>query len=638
MPKKKTKLDQFADLSWNDLAEWAGSKILSRGKRYQREGRVHDLAVMEDDGLLAWVDGSERYATRVTMGDDGLPVSICTCPYEWACKHAVAVVIEYLERMEADRPIPKARRDDARQELLEDEDWDDEPDDEEAAVSVDMQQEIDLLLKGRTKAQLIALIHEIAREHPEVAQALVDRRQLSSGHTKTLVTRLRREIKEIGNDPGWQDYWRGDGYTPDYAGIRKNLETLLAAGHADEVLALGRELVSTGLRQVEESHDDGETAMEVAFCMPVVVKALDRSSLDAADKLNWALDAVLKDQYEVCEDFAEYLHRPHPKSAWGTLADGLLARLQGMKHPKGSDNFSRSYERDRISDWAVHALDRAGRNAEIFPLCEAEAKKTGNYERLVKRLVAARRYEEAEHWIKEGIRAVKDKWPGVTASLRDELLKIRTRQKNWPAVAAIEVEEFVRRSSRQAFSDCQKAAAKVKAWPKVREALLRYLEKGEPPWQQKGWPLPDSGLEVPKPDRKDRFPKIIDLIGIALLENNPEQVLYWYDRLPKPPYGGYGVDDDEIATAVRNHAPDRAVAIWQRKAERLIAQVKPRAYQEAGKYLRKAAKVMARDGRQADWEGYLQGLRLQHARKIRLMEVLDSLEDKPIIKKTKRPR
>lgn len=157
------------------------------------------------------------------------------------------------------------------------------------------------------------------------AQEIADRLQLTSGHTKTLVARLRREIQEVGEEPGWQDYWRGGGYTPDYSGIRKKLETLFEAGHADEVLSLGRELVSTGIRQVEESHDEGETMMEVAACMPVIVKALDRSSLDSTSKLNWALDALIEDPYEVCEAFAEYLHRRHPKSAWHAYPCGPTA-------------------------------------------------------------------------------------------------------------------------------------------------------------------------------------------------------------------------------------------------------------------------------------------------------------------------
>ena len=633
MPKTKSKLDRFVDLTWYDLEEWAGSKIVSRGKIYQRQGRVCDLAVTGDRRLIAWVDGTERYATKVIMEDDGLPEAICTCPFELDCKHAVAVVIEYLKRIEDNRPVPEASRGDARLEMLEDEDWGDEPVDEETVLSEDVRKEMGRFLKDKTKAQLVDLIYEIAQQHPEVAQEIVDRWQLTSGHTKTLVARLRREIQEIGDEPGWQDYWRGEGFTPDYSGIRNKLETLLEAGHADEVLVLGRELVSAGIRQVGESHDEGETMMEVAACMPVIVNALNRSSLDPVDKLDWALDAELKDQYEMCEAFAEYLHGKHPKSAWHTLADRLLVGLQEMKRSKGTDDFSRRYARDRLSNWAIHALDRAGRKDEIIPLCEVEAKKTGNYERLVTRLVAARRYEEAERWIQEGIRAIKDDWPGTAAGLRDQFRQIRTRQKNWLAVAAMQAEEFVRRPSRQSFKDCKKAAGKVKAWPEVRESLLQYLQKGEPPWQQKGWPLPESGLDVPEPERKDRFPLVNELIEMAILEKRPERVLYWYDQLPNKRHGWYGVDDEAIAAAVQTHAPDRAVAIWKSKAERLIARIKPKAYQEAGKYLRKAAMVMVKERRQEEWDRYLQSLRTRHSRKTRLMEVLDSLDNKPILKK-----
>jgi uncharacterized Zn finger protein len=633
IPKRKTRLDRFSDLTWNDIEEWAGGKIVSRGKSYQRQGRVSDLGVTDDGSLIAWVDGTERYATRVVMDEDGLPDSICTCPYELDCKHGVAVVIEYLKRIENNRRVPKAKQDDDRLELLEEEDWDDEPNDDENAMSEDIRQDIDGFLKGKTKAQLIDLIHDLAGQYPEMARDLSDRKQLISGNTKTLVTRLRREIRDIGNEPGWQNYWNGEGYTPDYSGIRKKLETLLKAGHTDEVLTLGRELVTTGTSQVEESHDEGETAMEITACMPVIVGALDRSSLDASDKLNWALDAVLEDQFEVCEAFAEYLHRRHAKSAWHTLADRLLARLNVLKSTKGADDFSRNYERDRLSDWAIHALERAGRKKEIIPLCETEARKTGSFDRLVERLVQERRYEDAERWIKEGIRGVGEKWPGIAAGLRDKLREIRTFEKNWPAVAAMQVEEFVRRPSRQVFTDCKKACGKAKAWPNVRESLLRYLEKGELPWKQKGWPLPESGLDRPDADQRKRFPLVDDLIEIAILEKKPDQVLRWYDQRPKGRFGWYGVDEDAIATAVQAHAPGRAVAIWKNKAERLIAQVKPSAYQEAVKYLRKAAKVMTQEKKQAEWERYLKSLREEHIRKRRLMEMLDGLDGKPIVKK-----
>ena len=123
------------------------------------------------------------------------------------------------------------------------------------------------------------------------------------------------------------------------------------------------------------------------------------------------------------------------------------------------------------------------------------------------------------------------------------------------------------------------------------------------------------------------------LIAIAILEKKPDQVLHWYDQILRKVFGRYGVDDDEVAAAVQSHAPERAVDIWNSKAERLIAQVKPKAYREAAKYLRKAGLVMEQQKKSKQWSQYLQGLRRQHARKIRLIEILDGLEGKPIVKK-----
>jgi uncharacterized Zn finger protein len=151
MPKKKTHLDRFADLTWNDLEAWAGGTIVTRGKNYQRHGRVADLAVTDDGSLIAWVDGSERYATRAVMDEDGLPYSICTCPYASDCKHGVAVVIEYLKQVENMRLVPQTRQDDDRLILLANEGRYVDED----IMSEDMQQDIDAFLQGKTKAQII---------------------------------------------------------------------------------------------------------------------------------------------------------------------------------------------------------------------------------------------------------------------------------------------------------------------------------------------------------------------------------------------------------------------------------------------------------------------------------------------------
>jgi integrase len=58
MPKKKTRLDRFADLTWSDIEEWAGGRIVSRGKTYQRQGRVSKSK--QDDDRLKLLEDENR--------------------------------------------------------------------------------------------------------------------------------------------------------------------------------------------------------------------------------------------------------------------------------------------------------------------------------------------------------------------------------------------------------------------------------------------------------------------------------------------------------------------------------------------------------------------------------------------------
>ena len=637
MAKKKT--NPFIDLSWDDVREWAGSKIVSRGRNYQRQNLVSELAVLDSGGLLAWVDGTNRYATQVNIDEDGLPASICTCPYGYDCKHGVAVVLEYLEHIKKDRRVPKAKKDDERLLLFDKSRWHDDIEDaedecdyndEEVNLTKKVRSEVNAYLNGKTKAQLTELILELAGEFPKVARDLLDRKQLASGSAQSLINRLKKEIREISSEPGWRNHWQHEGYTPDYSEIRVKLDTLLKTGHADEVLKLGNELIELGIRQIEESHDEGETAMEIEECMPAIVKALEQSSMTKADKLAWAVDTVLKDDYGIFHTLGEYLDRPHTKADWNTLADRLLKRLWAMKHSRDKNDFHRNYVRDGFTNWIVHALKCAGREEEVIPLCETEAQKTGSYTRLVEHLISEERYADAERWIQEGIRKTEKELPGIASDLRHRLKEIRTCQRDWAAVATMQTEEFVCYPSEKTFLECQKSNAKTRTWPKVRKHLLTYLEKGELPWKQKGWPLGKSNQTDPNTPFRKTFPMIHVLIDIAILEKKPERVLFWHDQSQNR-RSSSSIGDDRIAAAIRDYAPERAVSIWKAIAENLINRTKPSAYEQAAGYLRKAEKTMKCQKKQSQWNQYINSLRETHARKRRFIEILNQSGSLPII-------
>jgi uncharacterized Zn finger protein len=622
MAKKKKQTDKFINLTWDDLEEWAGYKIVSRGKRYQKQGRVSMLARTEDGNLDAIVKGSDIYGTKVLIMPDGRLESICTCPYTYNCKHGVATVLEYIDQVKRNIPVPSAVKKDERSMLIDRKQDSDEPDND-----------IDVFLRDQSRENLIELVNEVCVKYPEVERYLQDRIIFSTGSRESRIKHLRSQIREKSKEPGWQNYWDGEGFTPDFSEIRKNMETLLDERFADDVLSLGRELMSSGIELVETSHDEGETAIEIEECIPVIIRALEESSLDPVEKLDFAVNAIIDDEYGLLDTFNEFIESGHPADVWDKIADNMLARLENF--PDNSYELGLSnYKRDHISNWAVFALEKSGRDKEIIPLCEKEAPITASYTRLVNLLIDSRQYDEAEKWIHKGISSIKDKWPGIASDLRRQLLDIRTKQKNPQSVAALRVYEYVDHPSPKAYQVCKKASEKVRNWKEVRTCILNYHETGKIPWDRKEWPLPQPDFGFTETKIKKEYPMIRELISIFILEKDPEKVLFWYDRGIAERRWRFGFNTDEIAEAVKGFAPERAVDMWKATAEGLINRVNPKAYQEAVKYLRRAQKIMIEVNKQDTWDKYIQELRNKHARKTRLMEELNRMDRNPILIKT----
>jgi uncharacterized Zn finger protein len=280
-------------------------------------------------GLLAWVQGGSRYATRVALDQERLSAD-CTCPYGGTCKHVVAVALAYLDRPDQAPPLPVASANDPRIVLL----------DRKAAAAViasappSMPEptgdpKLTSFLSALSHQELVALMLDMARRFPELRDALAVRQMLASDDADQLEAEVLGRIIAAGATSGWGDRWDDEADLPDYSPVYDGLKLLLDQGHADAVVRLGEELLETGISQVEQSHDDGETASEVAACLSLVFQALPRSSLAPHEQLRWALNALLRDPYDLCHGAREILERPYPPETWSVVADDLLARLDG---------------------------------------------------------------------------------------------------------------------------------------------------------------------------------------------------------------------------------------------------------------------------------------------------------------------
>lgn len=208
-------INPFMALTWRDLEEWAGAKILSRGKAYQKSGQVKDLSITPQNELVAWVQGSARYATQVSCREGELS-SACTCPYSVDCKHGVAVVIDYLQAVKAGKTIPKMPENDKRLKMIEegvtawsedsDEGWEDELEEEEEASDARRPDDLDAYLKGKSKAELKKIVLEIVKNHPEIELELLSNTVMPRPTAEHVAQKISREIDRVSRESAWSSH------------------------------------------------------------------------------------------------------------------------------------------------------------------------------------------------------------------------------------------------------------------------------------------------------------------------------------------------------------------------------------------------------------------------------------------------
>ena len=706
MPKRKKKegkgsgaegesavREGWASLTWDDVGVWAWGRSLERGRAYQRHGHVRELAVGEDGRLLATVLGNERYVVSVWLtsgGKDQRKIgSVCTCPVGFSgCKHAVAVVAEYLQALADEEEVPTADPDDSRwNRLSRDDEADGDELDEWEIDEYEEEEEEDYFREagpkrkgrgsggsaGRSRAEwdeairehiggkgqeeLVELVCSLVDRFSELREEFQERITLGEGNVDRLVAQAQRELRELTSETAWRNSWTGEGYTPDFERLMHRLERLVDQGHADAVVKLGREFIERAMGQVEEADDEGETAMAAADCMPVIFDGVSKSSLSGVEKILFAIDTCLADSFDVVGEAVDtILDVEWPKSDWSAVADELGKRLKKMAKTVDRE-YSYKYARDRLSGWLLGALENAGRDDELLVVYEAEARETGSYKRLVEYLIGERKYEEAERWAQEGIEKTCEERPGIASSLASVLCDLARQRRQWDVVAADAAWRFFEHPSASTFKELVDRARKAKCVKAVRAAALAFLETGKAPVEpvvvakgkEKGkrklrvdsdWPLPvpDHLVAMICKERSfhvSRGPHFDVLLDMAIDAKDPTEVLRWYDKMCSGdgrPVGVWGGSTaDRVAAAVSGAHPERALEIYRQGLESQLPHAQIKSYESAARYLKAMGPIMESLGQAKEWEMLVAEIREKYRRRPRFMEILGRLERRTIV-------
>lgn len=699
MAAQRTSGDGWLSLTWDDLEEWAGARSVERGRSYQRGGRVKNLAITDAGELLATVRGSYEplYTTTASLksGKARSLASNCTCPVGLNCKHAVAVIAEYLDAVAKGRAVAKTDGNDPRWADLDDpEDYDDEGYDEYEEEGYDDEYDppptrpartsrpakakrtsttdadIEQYIRAKSQGELADLVVSFTHRFPELHTEFKERLALMSGDVARIVVEARKEIRRITAEEAWRNGWTGEGHTPDYGPIRHRFERLLELGHPDEVVSLGREFIREGQEQIGRSNDEGDTAMEFTKVMPVIFRAVAVSSMAGPERLLFAVDAVLEDQYDALGDGVDVvLEAKWKKEDWSAVADQLAKRL--TTKVSSEDSFSRDYRRQQVARWLTRALAEAGRDDELEPLYEQEAHATGSYEEIVGFYLQKGRFDDAAKWAREGIAATVSKWPGIADHLAAKLCELAAKQKQWDVVAAHAACKFFAQPHRTGFAELMLAAKKAGVEKPVREAALRFLETGAMPYRlnttsakakaapakpstavrkaseprrvvppsrisiDPDWPLPVPDYLEPMLESRGRFhdeprPRLDVLLDMAIAAKNPVEVLKWYDAMRAKPKGNRdyytGVSyADPVAKAVADTHPERALEIYTTALNAQLPNASPSAYEAAAGYLKKLRPIYEKLKRATEWNVLVAGIREKYRNRPKFMETLDKM-------------
>lgn len=149
-------------------------------------------------------------------------------------------------------------------------------------------------LAGQTKAELVDLLLDIARENRGILRQLTARFDVAAAADE-LVAATRQAIADA-TDFDERDINRNFSYDYEaYSEVKRNLSRLIDSGELPLAMQLSLELMKQGSYQVEMS-DEGLMTEDIEDCLSVVLKALQKCGLPADNVTAWCSAMLASDR------------------------------------------------------------------------------------------------------------------------------------------------------------------------------------------------------------------------------------------------------------------------------------------------------------------------------------------------------
>lgn len=572
-------------LSRRFLRSAAGGAAFGRGEAYFLGGRVGALA--EHEGTVsAKVEGTRSYRVRLCPEQDEVRFS-CTCPVGRDgdfCKHCVALGLAWLDTAE-----PKRRRAE-------------KPPRTSTTIA-----DVRTWLAGQDTDTLVDMIIAQTDQDDRLRRRLW--RTVARAQDRALdLDSYRRALDAAVDIEGFVDYYHPYDYSAGIDEAINEIEELLGAGHAAEVVELAEyalEAVEEVVGQVDDS--DGILGGILESLQDLHLAACRKARPDpealATRLFQWELRTEWDTFYGAAKTYQSILGKKG-LAVYRKLAEERWEKVRPLgPGDKDGERYGKRFRITRIMGTLAEMSEDVEALVEVK---ERTLSSAYDFYQIAETYKQARKYDQALEWAERGVAA----FPERTDSRLRELLatEYHRRKRHEEAMEVIWL-EFADWPGLERYVSLKRHAEKAGSWDKWRARALDLLapsaagaERGGPGEQTARFRRADSSY----------------LVQILLWEGDEEAA--WQAAREGGCREGLWM---ELADRRAREHPEDAVPIYQRQIPPTLNQKDNAAYKEAVDLLKKVQKAMIRLEQRAEFGRYLESVRAEHRRKRNFMKLLD---------------
>lgn len=565
-----------------------------RGEDYYEQGAVFSLA-LRGNALNARVAGSEPvpYEVYVSFDEAGVTGASCSCPYEWGgwCKHIIAALLAYAREPERVQERPA----------------------------------LEEVLAGLDPDELRTVLLNLARRDPSLADTIESEVSLSTSpeahpvNTDAIRRRLRASIQSSGYMDPYSEYPRTGGDLDEARRVLDGAWSLIRAGDGRDALPVLEVITEeyTEALETPEWEMIGDYGGEILDFLEELGAAwtealLSIDNLTPSEREDWSakLDVWWGElgEYDAGDAFGAAFRAVEQGWSYPPLVRVLEGEIP-------DDDFFEELFDDLLTIARLNVLERRGRHEEYLRLSEAAGEAVGHAIMLV-------RLERAKEAVEYGLKRLvtPDEALAVAGALREQgELDAAVRVGEYglslegrKGPLASWVRDLAEGTGRTGLA-LEAAVAAFRAdpdldsyrkvrelagenWPERRERLLDHLRQGAPYY-------PSGHVDV-------FLHENLIQDAIAVIEESPVEALV-----------------AQVADAAIESHPQWVIDTCSEQARRIMDEGRSKYYAEAIAWLAKARDAYLADGREEEWQVYLDELINRHQRKYKLRPMLENLAD-----------